>query len=113
MELSHKNLKVLRVFASTIENFAAKLTKPSLPVMTNEIGDTWIQGVASDPRKMSLYRAAIRALKCEPPKCTWEWDLVKDFALFLVKIPEHTWGLPGANDERNLASEQLESTTTW
>ena len=96
-----QEFKGARVFASTIENFAAKVTKSSLPVITNEIGDTWIQGVASDPRKMSLYRAAIRALECEPPKCTWEWDSVKDFALFLVKIPEHTWGLPGANDDRN------------
>ena len=90
-----------KIFASTIENFAAKVTKSSLPVITDEIGDTWIQGVASDPRKMSLYRAAIRALECDPPECTWEWDSVKDFAVFLVKLPEHTWGLPSAHDNEH------------
>ena len=32
----------------------------SLPVMTSEIGDTWIHGVASDPLKLARYREVAR-----------------------------------------------------
>src|SRR5262249_7221296 len=32
----------------------------SLPVLTNEIGDTWIHGVASDPLKLARYREVTR-----------------------------------------------------
>jgi len=42
--------------ASTFDKFAAEvLSSPvyqQLPVITSEIGDTWIHGVASDPIKV-------------------------------------------------------------
>jgi len=42
--------------ASTFDKFAAEvLSSPvhqQLPVVTSEIGDTWIHGVASDPIKV-------------------------------------------------------------
>lgn len=51
--------------ASTLEDYfvAALPIKDSLPVLTTEIGDTWIQGVASDPRKCAEYRAVSRVLR--------------------------------------------------
>jgi hypothetical protein len=36
--------------------------KSDLPVVTQEISDTWIQGIASDPRKSAEYRAVSRVL---------------------------------------------------
>lgn len=39
--------------------------KSKLPVITKEFGDTWIQGSASDPRKVAEMRAVFRArTKC-------------------------------------------------
>ncbi len=68
--------------------------KGALPVVTQEIGDTWIYGVASDPLKLARYREVLRL--------RGEWiqagklqvgDAV-DLA-FLAKFAlaaEHTWG---------------------
>ena len=95
------------VHASTFEGFVSKISKSSLPVVTNEVGDNWIQGVASDPRKVALYRAAVRALQCAPPDCSWGWDAVKDFAWYLTKLPEHTWGLNSVYDNINWSNKDF------
>lgn len=34
-----------------------------LPVVRQEVGDTWIQGIASDPFKMANYRAISGAIQ--------------------------------------------------
>ncbi len=68
--------------------------KSALPVLTQEIGDTWIYGVASDPVKLARYREVLRLRT--------EW--IRDGKLkvgdkvdlaFLAKFAlavEHTWG---------------------
>jgi hypothetical protein len=68
--------------------------KSALPVLTEEIGDTWIYGVASDPVKLARYREVLRLRT--------EW--IRDGKLqvgdqvdlaFLAKFAlavEHTWG---------------------
>jgi hypothetical protein len=68
--------------------------KSALPVLTQEIGDTWIYGVASDPVKVARYREVLRLRT--------EW--IRDGKLqvgdqvdlaFLAKFAlavEHTWG---------------------
>jgi hypothetical protein len=68
--------------------------KGALPVLTQEIGDTWIYGVASDPVKLARYREILR-LRTE-----WIRDgklQVGDKAdlAFLARFAlavEHTWG---------------------
>jgi len=59
----------------------------TLPVFTQEIGDTWIHGVGTDPQKMSQYRALLRLAA--------EWGEEPKRAMYrqLLLIPEHTWGL--------------------
>ena len=54
-----------QIFASTLGDFFSKLEpiRDQLPVVTKEIGDPWISGVASDPRKTAEYRAISRALR--------------------------------------------------
>jgi hypothetical protein len=68
--------------------------KSALPVLTQEIGDTWIYGVSSDPVKLARYREVLRLRT--------EW--IRDGKLqvgdkvdlvFLAKFAlavEHTWG---------------------
>lgn len=50
--------------ASTFEDFfiGVQSVMDQLPVVTNEIGDTWINGIASDPRKVAEFRAVARVL---------------------------------------------------
>ena len=54
-----------KIAASTFENFFAAVQpiKSNLPVVTKEIGDLWIQGIASDPHKMAAYRAFSSAVE--------------------------------------------------
>lgn len=73
--------------AGTLEDVAALAIQEKLPVITEEIGDSWIHGVGSDPGKVSMYRALLR-LKEELPK--EQMDLMYKE---LICIPEHTWGL--------------------
>jgi len=52
------------VFTSTLDNFTlalqAALPNLQLPVVTEEIGDTWAYGIASDADKVAEYRALLR-----------------------------------------------------
>ncbi len=66
----------------------------SLPVVTGEIGDTWIHGVASDPLKLARYREIARLRQ--------KWIIQGKFAAgdttdiaflrHLLLEVEHTWG---------------------
>ena len=68
--------------------------RDNLPVVTQEIGDTWIYGVPSDPVKVARYRELARLRQ--------EWIREKRFGVgdstdlkFLSRLllaPEHTWG---------------------
>lgn len=78
------------VAASTLDAFALKLraVKKSLPVVTAELGDTWIHGMATDPAKVAQFRALCRWRASQPasPK-------LLRFGRELTLVPEHTWGL--------------------
>ncbi len=66
----------------------------SLPVVTEEIGDTWIYGVASDPTKLRNYRELLR-LRSEwinEGKITPASSLDLAFLSKLSLAVEHTWG---------------------
>ena len=51
------------IAASTFEDFIELVQpfKSQLPVFTQEMGDVWIQGSGSDPRKTAVMRAMFRA----------------------------------------------------
>lgn len=68
--------------------------KSALPVIAQEIGDTWIYGVASDPVKVARYRELLRLReewisrgKLAPADKT-DLAFLRRFAL----AAEHTWG---------------------
>ncbi|MCC3356851.1 DUF5054 domain-containing protein [Bacillus sp. REN16] len=100
--------------ASTMDKFATKLQdfKHNLPIIYEEIGDSWIHGVASDPKKIACYRELIRL------RNKWiaqgELDVTsKENTLFsdwLLLIPEHTWGLDEKkylNDYKNYSKQDF------
>ena len=80
--------------ASTLDAFAEALRpiRETLPVVTNEIADSWIHGVGSAPRRVSRYLAARRgydgfaAHKNLTPQR-------KAFGRKLLEVAEHTWGV--------------------
>jgi Domain of unknown function (DUF5054) len=66
----------------------------SLPVVTGEIGDTWIHGVASDPLKLSRYREVARLRQGWLAQGKFAVGDATDVALLrhLLLEVEHTWG---------------------
>lgn len=86
-----------KIVASNLSSIAYALReqRDRLPIVTQEIGDTWIYGPASDPGKVSRYRELCRLRQ--------EWmadgrfhagDAVDmAFTSRLILIPEHNWGL--------------------
>jgi hypothetical protein len=72
------------LLTSSLDSFAEVLRgiQDTLPVMTDEIGDTWIQGLGTDPTKVRNYRALLPLAK--------ESEILSH-ALLLTA--EHTWGM--------------------
>lgn len=65
-----------------------------MPVLTQEIGDTWIYGVPSDPVKVARYREMLRLRKHWIESGKFKTADATDLALLLWLAPaaEHTWG---------------------
>jgi len=75
----------------------AKALQPfraQLPVVTQEIGDTWIYGCASDPRKVARYREVSRLRDAWIAQGKFQIGDSTDMALLrkLLLEAEHTWG---------------------
>eukprot|EP00912_Choanoflagellata_sp_UC4_P001668 UC4_evm5s1059 len=97
----------------------------TLPVVTQEIGDTWIQGASSDPLKVAQYRAISRLRnRCiKSGQCDMNDDDFQTFDRLLMKVGEHTWGWNGGdirtknydNDElaHAIATDTQFSTAIW
>lgn len=85
------------ITASTLNAFAQELLpiKAQLPVVTDEIGDTWIHGVGSDPLKVSQFRELSRLRRhwLATGKLKEGEQNTEGFSKALLLIPEHTWGL--------------------
>ena len=91
--------------AATLDDVADHLRPHagSFPEVQQEIGDSWIHGIASDPPRVTPYRALLRLFdmwSCEPPAIGGPVDR---FARLLTLVPEHTWGLmvESLGDEAN------------
>ncbi|MGD0520400.1 MAG: DUF5054 domain-containing protein [Terracidiphilus sp.] len=75
----------------------AKALQPyraQLPVVTQEIGDTWIHGCSSDPRKVARYREVSRLRDAWIAQSAFQTGDATDLALLrrLLLEAEHTWG---------------------
>ena len=83
--------------------------KDTLPLVTAEIGDTWIYGASADPLKVALFRAASRAYGACMNGHTCVDDMadekqvaaLRTFERILMVNAEHTWGWNGGDLRRN------------
>ncbi|MFS0821518.1 DUF5054 domain-containing protein [Bacillus sp. 1P02SD] len=100
--------------ASTMDQFASKLQeiKHNLPIIHEEIGDSWIHGVATDPKKVAHYRELVRLrnkwIAQGELNVSSEENLL--FSDWLLLIPEHTWGLDEKkylNDYKNYSKQDF------
>ena len=79
----------LTEIANAVEPFRA-----NLPVVTEEIGDTWIHGIASDPLKVARYREIARLRLSWIAQGKFQAGDATDVALLrqVLLEAEHTWG---------------------
>lgn len=78
--------------ASTLDTYwdSLRCIRDTLPVVTREIGDTWIHGTGSAPHRLSRFFACQRAYD------RFAADLTPDRRAFgrkLLEVAEHTWGV--------------------
>jgi hypothetical protein len=68
--------------------------RDKLPVVTEEIGDTWIYGCASDPKKVARYREMSRLRESWIARGALQVGDATDLQLLrrLLLSSEHTWG---------------------
>ena len=66
----------------------------NLPIVTQELGDTWIYGIASDPLKVARYREVARLRQKWIAAGSLHAGDAADIALLrrMLLEPEHTWG---------------------
>jgi Domain of unknown function (DUF5054) len=105
----HSPDEVVRIYSELAHRFpnadiqAASLTEIAnavdpyrnhLPVVTQEIGDTWTYGVSSDPLKLSRYREVARLRQSWITQGKFRVGDVTDVALLrsVGLEAEHTWG---------------------
>ena len=86
------------VFFSTFDNFTSFLLDPAvtglLPVVEQEMGDTWVHGSASDPIRTAFFkRAAVLRSRClASGACSDSDPIIQNFTRLVLKAGEHTWG---------------------
>lgn len=96
-EKIEKQYSDYEVVAGSLDDYAECIwkVKDKLPIITNEIGDTWIHGVGTDPFKVGAYKLLLSLLE--------EWINngkiqvgsleYNNFMDNLLCIAEHTWGM--------------------
>ena len=81
------------VKTSTFDAFIADVLpeKDTLPVVSLEVGDTWVYGNPSDPLKMAQFRALQRVwIECKEagkPECQTTNPVIQNFTWALLKAP--------------------------
>lgn len=97
-DLIHSRYPNAKIVASSLSDVADAIEKNSkdfLPVVTQEIGDTWIWGVASDPKKIAEFRVLMNLRnKWIQEGLLLSGDRIdQKFTESLLLVTEHTWGL--------------------
>ena len=86
-----------QIAAATLDDVAAVMaaTADSLPVIDGEIGDTWIQGVGSDPLKTAGFRELCRLRRrwLDGGAVAVDDPALRAASTSLLCVAEHTWGL--------------------
>lgn len=92
----HEKYPNAEIVASTLDEIAHETLKieNNLPVVTKELGDTWIHGVGSDPTLVAQFRALsrLRLKWVNEGKFAFGDEQDMAFGLPLFMVAEHTWG---------------------
>ncbi len=105
----HEKYPDAEIIASDLNAPAYELRSEidKLPIITDEIGDSWIHGAGTDPAKINMFRALLRF-----GKDIKDFSVRKQFDRELLLISEHTWGLDEKthlNDHENFSKESFNS----
>ena len=95
-----------QIVASTLDNFTSQLdsVRDQLPVITADIGDTWVYGVPSDPQKVARM-AAMERVWSKHDLLNLDDHILRNASRFALKLGEHT-------DGRDVKS-YLKDNTNW
>jgi hypothetical protein len=87
------NAQIIPTSLTEIAN-AVEPHRANLPVVTQEIGDTWIYGVSSDPLKLARFRELARLRREWIAQEKFQTGDATDVELlrYLLLDVEHTWG---------------------
>jgi hypothetical protein len=87
------NARIMATSLTEIANAVEPFGK-NLPVITGEIGDSWIHGIASDPLKVARYREVMRLRRSWITGGKFQAGDAIDLALLrrVLLEAEHTWG---------------------
>ena len=91
-EETKKTCPNAEVVFGTMDDFYSEIIKcdlSDLPVITTDLGDTWIHGVASYPKEIGELRRARNIVENAPLSAEDEKEFYENSVLF----SEHTWGL--------------------
>lgn len=96
MERLQKKYPGAEITSGTMDEFARVVLehRDELPVVTEELGDTWIHGVATDPYKTAAYYELLRLRdewEREEPEAA-DSPAWRDFCGGLLMVCEHSWG---------------------
>jgi hypothetical protein len=87
------------VAAGTLDEFVAEVTaaqRARLPVITADLSDSWLMGMASDPIKIQRMRAIDRVIAAHTVNdsgTVWQSDpFCANFTRQFIKGGEHTYG---------------------
>ena len=104
------------IVGSTFDEYLANLEASglvkTLPVVQQDIGDSWIYGVPSDPHKAAESRALERALRRYLDAGGPRDAPFLNFSRWALKNAEHTWGLDvksTLHDDSNWTNAAFES----
>ena len=99
------------VFASTFDRFYDEVLNKvtNIPTIKSEIGDMWLQGVQSDPRKTAEYCSLQKAFSdcIAMSGCMDQEPCVFNATRFMIKLAEHTWGLNGVSDTKHWSNKDF------
>ena len=107
----HEEFPDADIFASTFDRFYDEVLNKvtDIPTVKSEIGDTWLQGIQSDPRKTAEYLSLQKAYSnCVAASgCMDDDPRVLNATRFMIKLAEHTWGLNGVFDSKYWSNKEF------
>ncbi|MEG0284713.1 MAG: DUF5054 domain-containing protein [Vagococcus sp.] len=104
------------IIPSSLDAFARGILpfKETLPVIEEEIADTWIHGIAADPKKISEFKTLLRLRNkwLKDNRISRDSKEYRQFSDNLLLVAEHTWGANGnvyLPEYRHFALEDFET----